>query len=655
MKIHGFIILLFSLFLVSCVNYLKKGEESYALGEYTDAAKYFHRGYLKISPKDRSKRGEIAYKTGDCYSLVNAATRASSYFQNAIRYHYPDSIVYLRLAQEELRTGNYHDAAIHFREYLEHHSTNQLAKNGFTSTQLAPQLKEEPTVYKVSLMKLFQSRRSEYSPMYVGDDPDILYFTSTRDQSKGTTLNGITGMKSADIFEAKRNEKKQWQRPEVITSDINTEYEDGACSFTADGKTMYFTRCRQSPSSPVYAEIWQSQRAGAAWGSPSKSAIINDTLSSVAHPAVSPNGQYLYFTSDMPGGYGGKDIWRVPILGANFGAVENLGPTINTAGDEMFPTMRNDSTLYFSSNGHPGMGGLDIYCATQDSSAWHIINMGPPINSSYDDFGITFEPGAVEQGFFSSNRNDARGWDHIYSFLDDQPTHLLTGWVYDKEGDALPAAMVSLIGQDGTNKRINVNGEGSFTIALRPGTTYLLLAGCVGYINNQEQLTTDTIRADKKYELDFPLASITRPVLIDNIFYDFNKASLTNASEKSLNELIKMLKDNPHITIELSAHCDYRGTDEYNTNLSQRRAESVERYLIHGGIANDRLTAKGYGKSKPKVINKRMVKTYPYLKAGDVLTADFIQKLPPNQQEVCNELNRRTEFQVIRTTYGMYK
>ena len=384
---------------------------------------------------------------------------------------------------------------------------------------------------------------------------------------------------------------------------------------------MYFTRCRTSPEAPVYAEIFAFARTGANWGTPTKCAILNDSLSSVAHPAMSPAGDFLYFVSDMPGGFGGLDLWRINVV--------------------------KDGS---------GMGGLDIFCAVLDSVSgrWKVENMRSPINSAGDDFGMTYEPGR-QRGFFSSNRGDARGWDHIYSFELPEVNHTLTGWVYDKEGDALPEAMVTIVGDDGTYLKIDVKRDGSFVQRLNSGQHYVMLASCRGYLNGKQELVTDTAQVDRSYEVEFPLASITRPVLIENIFYEFDRADLTPASTTALDELIALLNDNPNVTIELAAHCDYKGNDAYNERLSQRRAESVVRYLIKGGISEDRLTAKGYGESKPKVVNKSVLKTAPFLKEGNVLTEEFIKTLTPEQQEICNAINRRTEFQVLRTTYGLYK
>lgn len=635
---------------------LKKAEQSFARGEYFDAAKYYRKAYAATSPKQRKQRGEIAYKMGNCYRFINYNSRAKGAYMNAIRYRYPDSIAYFYLAESQRKNAEYKPAAASYETYLQYNPNDTLAMNGLLSCKLAQDWKEHPTRYTVKRVPIFFSRRTDYSPMYAGEDADILYFTSTRNEAKGNDLNGITGMKSADIFYSKLDEKKNWQKPVPLESDVNSEFEEGACTFSADGKTMYFTRCRTSPESPVYAEIYSSARTGANWAAPTKCAIINDTLSSVAHPAMSPAGDFLYFVSDMPGGHGGLDIWRINVVKDGFGYVDNLGPEINTAGDEMFPTFGPKGELYFSSNGHPGMGGLDIFCAVQDtvSGRWKVENMRSPLNSAGDDFGMTFEPGH-SRGFFSSNRGDARGWDHIYSFELPEVSYTVTGWVYDKEGDALPESVVTLVGDDGTYQKINVKKDGSFVQSVNPGQRYVMQASCRGFLNGKQELQTDTVQADRNYEVEFPLASITRPVLIENIFYEFDRADLTPASATALDELIKLLNDNPNVTIELAAHCDYKGNDAYNERLSQRRAESVVRYLIKGGISKDRLTAKGYGESKPKVVNKSALKSAPFLKIGDVLTEEFIKTLTPEQQEICNAINRRTEFQVLRTTYGLYK
>ena len=636
-------------------SHMKKGDKFFALGEYFDASTQYKKAYSATPPKERQLRGQRALKLAECYRRINYTQKAIAAYNNALRYKQADSMTHLRLAQQQMKTGNYKEAAKNFQAALDSLPGSRLAATGLRSARMASQWKEQGSQYTVKREDFFNSRRADYSPMLAGDAGDQLYFTSTRTDAKGDELSGITGMMNGDIFVATKDENGKWQKPEAIDTELNSEFDEGACSFSPDGKTMYLTQCATDPSYPRYATICTSARSDASWGKPAVLELTKDTLSSYAHPAVSPDGEWLYFTSDMPGGMGGLDIWRVRLTAAGTGGVENLGEPINTPGNEMFPTFRPNGDLYFSSDGHPGMGGLDIYIAKPDSAGgtWHIEHPGFPLNSQGDDFGMTFE-GLRNQGYFCSNRGDAKGWDHIYSFVNPEIVQTVKGWVYEQEGYELPQAVVYMVGNDGTNLKLSVKGDGSFTQQIRPGVDYVLLGTCKGFLNHKEQLRVEPVTESEEYVLQFPLASITAPVLIDNIFYDFDKATLRPESTQALDELIKLLNENPNVTIELSAHCDYRGAIEYNRTLSQRRAESVVSYLVEHGIAADRLSPVGYGKEKPKTIRKKLTETYTFLKEGDVLTEDFIKALKPEEQEICNQLNRRTEFIVLRTTYGMF-
>ena len=647
----------FVLLLVSCgaERSFKKGEKFLALGEYFDAAAQYKKAYSNTKPKDKAQRGKYAAKMALCYDRINFNQKAVAAYRNAIRYHADSIDMHLAFAKALLKDGNYKEAEQEFRMLLDSMPGNVLAKNGLQSALTARKLKEEGSQYIVKKMDLFNSRRADFSPMFCGDQYEQLFFTSTRNEAEGDELSGITGTKNGDIFYSQKDEKGKWGKPQQITSGLNTEFDEGACCFSPDQRVMYLTQCVSDPSYPRYATIVTSNRSDAAWSKVSKLEVTRDTLSSYAHPAVSPDGEWLYFASDMPGGKGGFDIWRVRLTAAGLGGVENLGDPINTPGDEMFPTFRPNGDLYFSSSGHPGLGGLDIFIARYDKNSRKVVleHPGYPLNSQADDFGMTFE-GAHNRGFFSSNRGDGRGWDHIYSFEKPEIIQTVTGWVYEMEGYELPSAQVYIVGNDGTNKTLSVKGDGSFTEVVTPGVDYVLLATCKGFLNHKEEISIKPSAESQDHVLQFPLASIRVPVLIDNIFYDFDKYTLRTESTAALDELVKLLEENPNVTIELSSHCDYKGSEAYNKTLSQRRAETVVKYLISKGIKADRLTPVGYGKMKPKTIRKKLTEKYTWLKEGDVLTEDYIKKLDKEKQEICNQLNRRTEFIVLRTTYGMF-
>ena len=632
---------------------MKKAEKFMAIGEYYDAASQYKQAYSKTPPKERDRRGLIAGKMAVCYRKINSTPKAVAAYRNMVRYNKATVDDRLELGRQLLKNGDYKQAAEQFRVVLDSMPDNVLARNGLLSAQQAPAWKKQGSRYTVKRMDVFNSRRAEYSPMLSGDQFDQLYFTSTRNDATGDELSGITGTKNGDIFVSQKDDKGKWSKPEVVNGGLNTEADEGASCLSPDQREMYLTQCVTDPSYPRYAQIVKSNRSDAAWGKASSVELTKDTLSCFAHPAVSPDGQWLYFVSDMPGGKGGLDIWRVRITSAGDGGVENLGEPINTPGNEMFPTFRPNGDLYFSSDGHPGMGGLDIFIAHPGKTGRYVLeHPGYPLNSQGDDFGMTFE-GVKNRGFFSSNRNDGRGWDHIYSFVNPEIVLSVKGWVYEQEGYELPAAQVYMIGSDGTNLKLGVKSDGSFEKELTPGVEYMFLATCKGFLNHKEELKVVPMNDSHEYVLQFPLASITAPVLIDNIFYDFNKATLRPESQTALDELVKLLNENPNVTIELSSHCDYKGSSAYNKLLAQRRAESVVNYLVDKGIARDRLSPVGYGKEKPKTIKKKLTEKLTWLKEGDVLTEEFIKKLDPEKQEICNQLNRRTEFIVLRTTYGL--
>lgn len=660
MKLSPLYILLIFILLSACgtpERSIKRGDAAMAIGEYCEAAAQYKKGYSRIPPTDRKRRGEVAYKMGDAFRRYGNTARALGAFRNAARYGQNDTLTQFYIGELLRMQGDYRGAEKAYQTYLDSFPNDERARQMLQSLSEATGIKERGSAYTVKMETMFSGSRSDYAPAYNGDEATTLYFSTTRPAVTGSDLSGITGMKPGDIYMVRKDEKGKWKSPEPVEGGLNTENDEGATAFSSDGKTMYLTVCRTDPQYPRMAEIWTSQRADAGWGKPAALKITADTLSSYAHPAPSPDGRWLYFTSDMPGGYGGTDLWRARMDAHGVGSIENLGPEINTEGNECFPAFRPSGELYFSSDGRtPSLGGLDLYRAKQDTITehWTVVHLPAPMNSPADDFGITFE-GWHNRGYFSSNRSTGgRGWDKIYSFSYPEVLQTVKGWVYEQDGYELPEALVYIVGNDGTNEKLSVKSDGSFEMAVTPGVDYLLLATCKGYLNFRNNLHADSLEVEHQHVLQFPLPSINVPVLVRNVFYEFDKADLTPESTAALDRLTNMLKENPNVTIELAAHCDYRGNDDYNLRLSQRRAESVVRYLTEHGIEAERLTAKGYGETMPKIVNKKLLETYPFLHEGDTLTVPYILALPADQQEVCNALNRRTEFRVLRTTYGLF-
>lgn len=634
---------------------LSEADAQFQRGEYYDASVTYKKVYNKLRKKEeRPQRGEVAFKMGRCYRLLNMSARASAAFQNALRYEYPDSTTHFMLAQALHADGKYAAALRSYDKYLEFCPDDSLAINCAEGCRTAQEIRARGSRYVVKQAKLFNSRRADFCPMYLGADCDQIYYTSTTEKATGDKKSEITGMKNADVFFSKKNEKGEWERPEPVEGELNTEFDEGIVAFSPDAQTMYLTKARRELNAPTSVEIYTSTRSDAKWSAPVKFEITADTLSTFGHPAVSPDGEYLYFVSDMPGGYGGKDIWRIS-LKERQGSLVNLGPDINTEGNDDFPYVRSDGSLYFSSDGHPGMGGLDIFRATAVGDPadlrWKVENMGFPINSAGDDFGITFGKG--EDGFFSSNRGDARGYDHIYSFEYDPVRITIEGLVMDKDEEPVKNAIIRIVGNDGSNQKEVARDDGSFSFALQRGVKYVMLAGAKGYLNQKQEFASDSTMEDANYWVEFILPSISKPSVVENIFYDYDKADLRPESKTALNELIAVLHDNPNVTIEMASHTDRWGSDAYNINLSERRAKSVVDYLVESGISRDRLQPHGYGKSRPKTVTKRIARLYPQFKEGDILTEEFIKTLSEEDQQAADQINRRTEFSVLSLTYNM--
>lgn len=662
---------------------VKRADKKFAIGEYYTAADLYKSCYGRLSTKkDRQLKGYVAYKQGECYRLINNP-RAVNCYQSALRckYQLQDSTVFLHAGQALQYQGKYKDAVKSYDSYLEAHPDDYVALAGKYACTKIDEWKKEGTRYKMQEAKEFnQKRTSNFAPMFIGDQTDALMFSSNRQEKQKGQKNlkrpsNVTGQQLFQLYSTRKNAAGEWSEIELAEGLYGNQEESqandstgggkqagtaeiGVCSFSRDGRTMLFTYSKPINGQDLGAKIYRSERASGEWGEAQEVKLFADSSITVGHPALNTTGDTLYFVSDAEGGMGGKDIWMAELDGNEWVNAQPLGAGINTTADEMYPYVHADGTLYFASNGHPGYGGLDIFKAVRDttnrdSTVWILFNMGTPFNGAGDDFGITFA-GDSQDGFFSSNRNDKKGFDKIYRFWLPEMEFFVEGVVNDEQGEPIADAKLRIVGSDGTNSKVNAHRDGTYKIKLQRDVKYVMLATARGYLNDKTQWDTKGLKDSKTYTKDFALSPISRPVKMENIFYEFGRWELTKASEEELLKLVKLLQDNPNITIELSAHTDLVGNDAFNQELSQKRAQSCCDFLTKHGIEKERLTPVGYGKTKPVVCDKNLNKQYPWIPLDQVLDETFILSLTQDKQEICNQINRRTEFKVVKTTYKLY-
>lgn len=647
---------LISIILVIALNVNAQGKKmsraniTYNAGEYSKAIDLFKDAYEVA--EDRNEKTEIIFKIADCYRHMDDPSHAELWFKKTIDRDYQNPLSYLYYADALRMQGKYKDAEPMYKKYKELVPDDVRGDNGLQSCETAQKWMDNPNGYIVENMKFLNSKYDDFCPAYGRNDYMVVYFTSSREGSKGAAIHGATGQLFTDIYVSKQDRKDKWNTPVPLGEEINTEAEEGAPCFNKNFTTMFYTVCKFSKNKKMGCQIYSSQLSGETFskGEPLEIPGTFDT-SNVAHPAISPDGNTLYFISDMPGGIGGKDIWKTTKgTDGKWGTPDNMGNEINTPGDEMFPYVHPDGTLYFSSNGRIGLGGLDIYKAKlKPDGHWDVENMRYPINSSADYFGITFQADQ-EKGLFSSSRNGRD--DDIFSFVLPPLKFNIAGIVKDEHtNQPLVEAVVKSIGSDGITADTKTSKDGTFKFMLKPNTDYVFIASNAGYLNNKQRETTKGENKSKDFKTTILLTSIAKPIELPNIFYDFAKADLRPESMVALDKLVETLNDNPNVTIELMANTDYIGNDNANMELSQRRAQSVVDYLIEKGISPDRLSAKGYGETKPKEVDDKINAQYNFLPVGTVLTETFIKTLSPDNQEFANQINRRTEFRVLRTDY----
>jgi peptidoglycan-associated lipoprotein len=635
---------------------LQRAYETYEAGEYYEAIDIFKDAYQKIT--DKKEKTKITYYIAECFRKIDDPKQAALWYKKVISKDYGDPMAVLHYAEMLKKLGEYEEAKQQFKNYKELVPGDQHASDGLLSCDLALEWMQFPNGYVIEEMKFFNSKQEDYSPAFASEDYRKVLFTSTREDTYGKKEQGVTGESFADIFESTMDRRGGWSTPVPLGEEINTEFEEGTPDLSSDFNTLYFTKCESNKSKSEGCKIMMSKKEGENWGKAESLNLAPDSLV-VAHPAISPDDLTLYFVSDIDGsiknsdGKNSKDIWKVTRTSktGEWDKPVNLGEPINTPGDELFPYVHNDGTLYFSSDGHTGMGGMDIFKAKPIAGGnWEIQNMRYPVNSSADDFGICFEKDR-EAGFLSSSRK-TKGGD-IYTFVLPPIKFGITGTVRnEKTNDPVEGANIKSISSDGVTIETKTSKDGTFKFTLKPSTDYVFLASRDGFLNGKERETTKGKETSVDFTTTIFISPIDQVIRIDNIFFDFASAELRPESMVSLDKLVETLNDNPTITIELGSHTDSRGNNDFNLDLSNKRAQSVVDYLISKGIKTDRLIAKGYGETTPKKVDKRDHEAYPFLPEGQVLTEEYINSIKDDDlKELAYFLNRRTEFKVLRTDY----
>lgn len=642
-------------------NPAKNADLAFGRKQYTEAVDRYKKAYRKTRRK-KDERNRITFQIAECYRLIGLTKRAEPYYKRVLKTDFVNSHpeVYLYAADTYKINGKYKEAIANYEIYAQKVPDDPRGRLGAESTALIEEWLENPSKYELTeLKKINSTKDSDFAACWTSNNYNEIIFTSTRDASTGKEKDGITGQEFTDLFTSKQDRQGKWSTPVLAdeSESVNTEASEGSPFMNSKYTKLYFTRCQNGAHRKNGCQIMVAAKSGGTFSNAQPVEITSvDTLDIVGHPTLSDDELIMYFAAERKGGFGGKDIWISTRENASepFGRPFNLGEKVNTAGDEMYPFLRYDTTLYFASNGHGGMGGLDIFVTSMDTAGnWgEPRNLKSPINSTGDDFAIMFHP-RDERGFISSNRGNTRGIDNIYYFEEPPILFTFSGTVKDaKTKQFVSNASVRMIGSDGSNNMTRTNDKGYFNFSesqMNKNTTYDITIDKDNYFTFSAQETTVGVEFSKDFEKEYAIEPIPQePIMLPDILYDLGKWDLKPQFEDSLQGLIETLQINPTITIELASHTDARDTEERNDILSQKRAQSVVDYLIIRGIDPMRLTAKGYGERVPRtLLNDKTVKGYTF-KAGTVLTEDYINKLPSTEiKEAAHQMNRRTEFRIL--------
>ncbi|MDX5324746.1 MAG: OmpA family protein [Bacteroidota bacterium] len=668
---------------------IQEAYDAYEAKEYYDAIERLKDAFSKA--ESRKQKAEITFMIAESYRHIRDCRNAENQYKRAFKMKYGNEAQY-QMAQMLKCQGEYEEAIKEFQAYKQLEPNDERAEIGIESSKQALEWMQSPSRYQVNNMEDLNSKQHDYGVSYAGRmrSFDEIYFGSMREESTGKDLDGWTGEAFSDIYMSNAERKSEgrrgrgrgndepegdlkWSTPQPLDEVVNTIDHEGVGVFDSRKKTYYFTRCIKQRNAQLGCSIWETKKQGQSWAAPELVVLAEDSTVSVGHPALSPDDEILYFVSDMEGTLGGMDIWMTTYnrRERKWNTPKNLGPRVNTAGNERYPFIHDDGTLYFASDGLPGMGGMDIFKVEMNEEglpAGDAVNMQYPINTNADDFNLIFEDGAAERGFLTSDRKGTRGGYDIWSVYLVPVKFTLEGILASsKDGKPIPQATVRLDGTDGTSVVVNTDENGRYFFdvdQLAEETNYKINFEKKKFLNGTADFTTvgvpfsafEFVPSENYYlhtfNLDKKLDPIEVPIVLPNVFFDLAKWDLRPESMTALDSVVEILNNNPNITIELRSHTDYRDTDERNDKLSQKRADTCVQYLIYKGIDSDRLVAKGMGEHEPFTIPENYTgygsKSF---KAGTTLTERYIKTLPSSEQEVANQINRRTDFKVLRDDY----
>ncbi|MDH5367636.1 MAG: OmpA family protein [Cyclobacteriaceae bacterium] len=640
MKIKVIFYSLILLALTSC-SASKKAEKIFKKGEFQNAIDKYE-AILEKEPNNANANFFIA----ESFRQSNRIYKAAPYYEKAIKYGVKNDSVGLFYAYALKSSGKYASANNQLENYIASINDEYYLKRANDEIQnisYLDKLREKQNYYRVKNLENVNTSGAEYSPVY---EDGYLYFTSSRsDKSK---VYKATGTPFSNIYRVPTaGAKVDIEKIEILGEAINNyDINEGSVTFSPDGKTMVFARGNNGKKKGAAdVNLFMTRLRNGVWIAP-RMLSINKVNYWDSSPAFSSNGKTLYFASNRKGGFGGTDIYSAKMNSrGRFSKVKNLGASINTSGNEMFPYISDDGHMYFASDGHPGFGGLDLFYAKRSNGKTVVENLGEPLNSNADDFGLYLFK--ADRGFFTSNREEGKGDDDIYTFVNDDPNlkvvnYYLRGITMTHDDNdslkILPKTKVQLL--DINNEILDetiTSNNGEFLFRVYEHEHYVLIGEYVGkterYLKTREDFTTfgksvpqeNLTKLVTNITLDTMLVlekkEVNKIIVLENIYYDLDKWDIRDDAALELDKLVVMLSDNPEIKIELSAHTDSRAPDNYNLELSQRRAKSAVNYIVSQGIESSRLTAKGYGETKLIIENA--------------------------ETEEEHQVNRRTEFKIL--------